>query len=65
MSKTVAGNFFEDFHVGQKLNHPTPRTLTRPIVGLSWPFAMRRSVDLPAPFAPTRPVIPPVSSSVT
>ena len=26
--KTVAGNFFEDFHVGQKLNHATPRTLT-------------------------------------
>src|SRR5205085_10695353 len=26
---------------------------------------MRSSVDLPAPFAPTRPVLPPVSSSVT
>ncbi|MBV9044585.1 MAG: MaoC family dehydratase [Alphaproteobacteria bacterium] len=27
-TKTIAGNFFEDFHVGQKLNHSTPRTLT-------------------------------------
>ncbi|MBL6937505.1 MAG: MaoC family dehydratase [Alphaproteobacteria bacterium] len=27
-TKTVAGNFFEDFHVGQKLVHATPRTLT-------------------------------------
>jgi 2-methylfumaryl-CoA hydratase len=26
--KTNPGNFFEDFHVGQKLNHATPRTLT-------------------------------------
>src|SRR5689334_15891723 len=42
-----------------------PRTETRPRVGLSCPLAMRRSVDLPAPFAPTKPVIPPVSSSVT
>jgi 2-methylfumaryl-CoA hydratase len=27
-SKTATGNFFEDFHVGQKLVHATPRTLT-------------------------------------
>jgi 2-methylfumaryl-CoA hydratase len=26
--KTSAGNFFEDFHLGQKLVHATPRTLT-------------------------------------
>ena len=26
--KTVAGNFFEDFHLGQKIAHATPRTLT-------------------------------------
>ncbi len=26
--KTNPGNFFEDFHVGQKIAHPTPRTLT-------------------------------------
>ena len=28
MSKTDAGYFFEDFKVGQVLNHPTPRTVT-------------------------------------
>jgi len=28
MSKTNPGNFFEDFHVGQVLNHATPRTVT-------------------------------------
>ena len=26
--KTATGNFFEDFHVGQKIAHATPRTLT-------------------------------------
>ncbi len=26
--KSVRGNFFEDFHLGQELVHPTPRTLT-------------------------------------
>lgn len=29
MTKTNAGNFFEDFHVGQKIAHATPRTLTQ------------------------------------
>ncbi|MDX1540063.1 MAG: MaoC family dehydratase [Geminicoccaceae bacterium] len=28
MSKTAAGNFFEDFEVGRVLHHPTPRTVT-------------------------------------
>jgi 2-methylfumaryl-CoA hydratase len=28
MSKTSAGNFFEDFRVGQDIRHATPRTLT-------------------------------------
>ena len=28
MSKTSAGNFFEDFRVGQEIRHATPRTLT-------------------------------------
>ena len=28
MSKTVAGNFFEDFNLGQKIVHATPRTLS-------------------------------------
>ena len=27
-SKTEAGNFFEDFRVGQEFRHATPRTLT-------------------------------------
>ena len=28
MTKTSAGNFFEDFHLGQRITHATPRTLT-------------------------------------
>ncbi len=28
MSKTVAGNFFEDFALGQEIRHATPRTVT-------------------------------------
>ena len=28
MLKTVAGNFFEDFNLGQKIVHATPRTIT-------------------------------------
>jgi 2-methylfumaryl-CoA hydratase len=27
--KTAPGNFFEDFHLGQKIGHATPRTLTQ------------------------------------
>src|SRR5258708_31573332 len=27
--KTSTGNFFEDFHLGQKIAHATPRTLTQ------------------------------------
>jgi 2-methylfumaryl-CoA hydratase len=34
MSKTVAGNFFEDFSVGQVLEHATPRTITEGDVAL-------------------------------
>ena len=34
MSKTVTGNFFEDFRVGQVLRHATPRTLTSGDVAL-------------------------------
>ena len=29
MSKSVTGNFFEDFHPGQTFNHPTPRTVSQ------------------------------------
>src|SRR3954463_6429321 len=28
MTKTTAGNFFEDFRVGAPIRHPTPRTVT-------------------------------------
>ena len=28
MTKTRAGNFFEDFRLGQEIRHATPRTLT-------------------------------------
>jgi 2-methylfumaryl-CoA hydratase len=28
MSKTSAGNFFEDFRIGQQIKHATPRTIT-------------------------------------
>jgi len=34
MSKTNPGNFFEDFHIGQVLNHATPRTVTEGDVAL-------------------------------
>ena len=28
MAKTIAGNFFEDFRIGQSIRHATPRTVT-------------------------------------
>lgn len=34
MTKTSTGNFFEDFHVGQRLVHATPRTITAGDVAL-------------------------------
>lgn len=34
MSKANPGNFFEDFHLGQVLVHPTPRTITAGDVAL-------------------------------
>ncbi len=34
MSKTFAGNFFEDFKVGQVIKHATPRTITEGDVSL-------------------------------
>lgn len=34
MSKAATGNFFEDFKIGQKLTHPTPRTVNRGDVAL-------------------------------
>ncbi len=48
MSKTNAGNFFEDFHPGQRLEHATPRTVTvgdRALYGALYPsrFALQSS----------------------
>jgi 2-methylfumaryl-CoA hydratase len=40
MSKTNPGNFFEDFHVGQVIDHATPRTVTegdRAVYGSLYP----------------------------
>jgi len=34
MSKTSAGNFFEDFRVGALIRHATPRTITAGDVAL-------------------------------
>jgi 2-methylfumaryl-CoA hydratase len=34
MSKTDPGNYFEDFRLGQRLNHATPRTITEGDVAL-------------------------------
>ncbi|MGH6942885.1 MAG: MaoC family dehydratase [Geminicoccaceae bacterium] len=34
MSKTFAGNFFEDFRLGQEIHHATPRTVTEGDVAL-------------------------------
>ena len=34
MSKTTPGNFFEDFRLGQLIQHPTPRTITAGDVAL-------------------------------
>jgi 2-methylfumaryl-CoA hydratase len=34
MTKTNPGNFFEDYRIGQILNHATPRTLTEGDVGI-------------------------------
>src|ERR1700694_3675678 len=34
MVKTVTGNFFEDFRIGQLIRHATPRTLTAGDVAL-------------------------------
>jgi 2-methylfumaryl-CoA hydratase len=48
MSKTDPGNFFEDYHLGQRLTHATPRTVTlgdRALYGALYPsrFALHSS----------------------
>lgn len=52
MAKTNPGNFFEDFHVGQVLEHATPRTITegdRALYGAIYPT--RFAVPSSAAFA--------------
>lgn len=36
--KNLEGNFFEDFHVGQDIQHPTPRTITAGDISLYLAF---------------------------
>ena len=53
MSKTRAGNFFEDFRVGQVIEHATPRTVTsgdRALYGALYPsrFALPSSDEFAA-----------------
>ncbi len=53
MTKTNAGNFFEDFSVGQVIEHATPRTITegdRAVYGSLYPtrFALPSSAEFAA-----------------
>ncbi len=51
-SKTIAGNFFEDFFVGQELRHATPRTVTEGEVAIYTAlFGGRFAVPSSDPFA--------------
>ncbi|MBP1466871.1 MaoC family dehydratase [Candidatus Chloroploca sp. M-50] len=53
-SKTRAGNFFEDFYVGQELIHATPRTVTEGDVALYTAlFGSRFALNSSTPFAQT------------
>ena len=52
MQKTSAGNFFEDFALGQKLRHATPRTLMAGDVSLHTAlYGNRFAVNSSEPFA--------------
>src|SRR3954451_9883916 len=52
MTKTSAGNFFEDFRLGQTIRHATPRTLTSGDVSLYTAlFGARFAVQSSAAFA--------------
>jgi 2-methylfumaryl-CoA hydratase len=52
MTKTSAGNFFEDFRLGQTIRHATPRTVTAGEVALyTGLFGSRFAVQSSAPFA--------------
>jgi 2-methylfumaryl-CoA hydratase len=59
MGKTNAGNFFEDFTVGQVIEHATPRTVTegdRALYGAIYPtrFALPSSAEFAASVGLTR-----------
>src|SRR6202045_2301501 len=52
MTKTSTGNFFEDFRIGQFINHATPRTVTAGDVALyNGLFGPRFAVQSPDAFA--------------
>ena len=52
MTKTSAGNFFEDFRLGQTIRHATPRTLTAGDVALyTGLFGARFAVQSSSAFA--------------
>src|SRR6202158_5277234 len=52
MSKTTPGNFFEDFRLGQVIQHATPRTVTAGDVALYTAlYGPRFAVDSSAEFA--------------
>ena len=52
MSKTQTGNFFEDFHLGQVIDHATPRTIAEADAALYLALTGSRFVpQCSAPFA--------------
>src|SRR5713226_5792935 len=52
MTKTNPGNFFEDFRLGQAINHATPRTVTTGDVALYTAlYGTRFAVQSSDPFA--------------
>jgi 2-methylfumaryl-CoA hydratase len=54
-AKTNPGRFFEDFHPGLVLPHPTPRTMTQGDVALTTAFyGARHALFASAPFASAR-----------
>ena len=47
-SKTSAGNFFEDFRIGEEIRHATPRTLTEADAALNIGlYGSRFAIKLP------------------
>ena len=58
MSKTNAGNFFEDFQLGQEIRHATPRTLTEGDVALYVALTGSRFALTPPIPSPRRSAMP-------